>query len=70
MRFELGSQVKWKHATQMRFGYTRSDIGKVVGVHQADAPDLEIDVEFSDGDVLRRATGDWFDPVGPAASPN
>lgn len=67
MRFELGSQVKWKHASQIRLGYNLSDIGKVVGVHESAARDFEIDVEFSDGDVLRRATGNWFEAVEPSS---
>ncbi len=70
MRFELGSQVKWKDASQIRLGYTPRDVGKVVGVHEYVARDFEIDVEFSDGDVLRGATGDWFEPVEAPASPN
>ena len=67
MRFELGSQVKWKNASQMRLGYAASDIGRVVGVHKYATQDLEIDVEFGDGEVLRGAVGEWFEPVGDPA---
>jgi hypothetical protein len=63
MRFELGSQVKWKNASQMRLGYAASDIGRVIGIHDYAAQDLEIDVEFGDGDVLHGAAGEWFEPV-------
>lgn len=62
MRFELGSQVKWKDATQIRLGYTPRDIGRVVGIHEYTTQDIEIDVEFGDGDVLHGAIGDWFEP--------
>ena len=67
MRFELGSQVKWKNAGQIRLGYTPKDIGRVVGVHRYTTQDLELDVEFGDGEVLHGAVGDWFEPVEYAA---
>lgn len=63
MRFELGCLVKWKNASQIRLGYAVSDIGKVVGIHDYPTQSLEIDVAFSDGEVLRGAAGDWFEPA-------
>ena len=63
MRFEHGSQVKWKDASQIRLGYRTKDIGRIVGVHEYATQDLEIDVEFGDGDVLHGATGNWFERV-------
>ena len=63
MRFDLGNQVKWKNASLIRLGYAPSDIGKVVGVHEYTTRELEIDVEFGDGDVLHGAAGHWFEPV-------
>jgi hypothetical protein len=70
MRFELGSQVKWKNASQIRLGYAVSDIGKVVGIHKYAAQDLEIDVQFGDGDILHGAVGEWFEPVADPVSEN
>jgi hypothetical protein len=63
MRFELGSRVKWKKATPIRLGYTPRDIGRVVGIHHDTTEELELDVEFGDGEVLHGAMGDWFEPV-------
>ncbi len=68
MRFELGRPVKWKNAAQIRLGYTPRDIGLVVGVHQYTTQDLELDVEFGDGEVLHGAVGDWFEPVEDPAT--
>jgi hypothetical protein len=42
-------------------GYTARDIGQVVRVHDYPTQNVEIDVEFMDGDVLHSAAGDWFE---------
>lgn len=70
MRFELGSWVKWKNASQMRLGYAVCDVGKVVCVHDSPAQSFEIDVAFGDGDVLHEAAVDWFEPVEAPAGKN
>ncbi|MGO9174249.1 MAG: hypothetical protein ACLP7P_20100 [Rhodomicrobium sp.] len=35
----------------------------MVRVHDYPTQDVEIDVEFTDGDVLHGAAGDWFEPA-------
>jgi len=61
--FDIGSRVKWKEACPIRLGYKASDIGKVVGMYEDPEPG-EIDVEFDNGEVVRRAAGHWFEAVG------
>lgn len=58
MTFQIGCWVKWKEVCPIRMGYTARDIGQVVRVHDYPTQDVEIDVEFTDGDVLHGAAGD------------
>ncbi len=64
MAFEIGTWVKWKNACPTRLGYSASDLGQVVAVHEYQAEGCEIDVEFYDGDVVRGAVEHWFEPAG------
>jgi len=61
MTFQIGCWVKWKEVCPIRMGYTARDIGQVVRVHDYPTQNVEIDVEFMDGDVLHSAAGDWFE---------
>ncbi|MGO9543830.1 MAG: hypothetical protein ACLPPF_03440 [Rhodomicrobium sp.] len=70
MTFQIGSWVKWKEVCPIRLGYTASDIGQVVGVHEDPVQEGEIDVVFGDGDVVHRAAGQWFEPVDAPSTQN
>ena len=52
MAAEIGTWVKWTNVSPTRLGYKETDIG--CGGH-------EIDVQFADGDVIRRAFEQWFE---------
>jgi hypothetical protein len=63
MTFEIGTFVKWTGACPTRLGFSVADIGKVVGVYEYSSLGCEIDVAFGNGDVVRGAAQDWFEPV-------
>jgi len=63
MGFEVGSWVKWSDACGLRLGYSLSDVGRVVGVHDDPQQDGEIDVAFDKGGVLYGAVSHWFEPA-------
>ena len=71
MTFEIGRWVKWSDASPTRLGHTASDIGEVVAVHEFPAEGYEIDVQFSNGEVVRGAAAHWFEPAeaGGRSSP-
>jgi hypothetical protein len=57
---EIGAWVKWTNVSPTRLGYKETDIGKVVAIHHCSGGH-EIDVQFADGDVIRRAFEQWFE---------
>ena len=63
MTAEIGTLVRWGKVSPTRLGYKACDIGKVIGVHHGRSGGDELDVEFSDGDVVRGAFEDWFESV-------
>ncbi len=61
MAAEIGTWVRWAKMSPTRLGYGASDIGKVVAIHDCRSGGHEIDVQFADGDVIRRAFEQWFE---------
>jgi len=61
MAAEIGAWVKWTNVSPTRLGYKETDIGKVVAIHHCRSGGHEIDVQFADGDVIRRAFEQWFE---------
>ncbi len=63
MTFDIGSLVKWTETSPTRLGYMPSAIGKVVGIHGGATKAREIDVQFDDGGIVRKAFEWWFEPA-------
>ncbi len=63
MTFEIGTRVKWSSDSPMRLGFRASEIGQVVRVHEYPAQCYEIDVKFDNGEIVRGALVNWFEPA-------